>query len=1029
MKKTLRTFCILLFMLLFLSGAAYAQYFYGVTDPGSERWMSISGEHYQVIYPVGKDSLARAALASLEALSPDSFEGSGRVPGKKPFPVVLHPYYVQSNGTVVWAPKRMELNTLAPTGGYPQLWLDQLALHESRHVAQMRSLERGFISFMGVLAGEQATGIAAGLYTPKWFLEGDAVVAETENSNSGRGRQASFLAYYRASLLQGRTRSWNRWRFGSFKDYTPDHYALGYLLNTTARMKTNNPNLGWDVTRVMVRNFWNPLVRDVAFRKVTGYTPRELMRESERLYTEMWREELEERAPADKAEPIASAGSGDGWYSEFVSLVAANDTTFYLQQRSAKENAKLIKIVLGRDGGVTRTELATQSSGIMENLVYADSTLYWNEVEFHPRWSGAAYANLFSLNIATGESSRITRRSYLDNPDAASAPSCIAGHSGTLLTAVELFPTGESGATLLSADGERLRIIKAPSGMEMKEAALLGDSLYCTMVSKEGIGLYSTHVEESGWRCLIEPQHASMSKITITELPFSHKERLERVICFVSDASGVSGIYGVSLESGIVKQLYASAYGCSNPNIAGGRIFMTEMTLTGADLVAFTPDAPSAPGLYRRLPEEYKYQMAETLASQVEARRDVAGASAESAAGDSTAGMQALAEAPSSASSAAPVAKRYRKGAHLFNFHSWAPLWVDPDRLLSLSYDHFYEMVAPGATLFSQNRLGTATTVVGYSWHRGNSPVKSSLHAGHLRFRYSGLYPVLELSADVNSEEHFRTTLVRDEEKKSFVGHREYLKSPFVKVEGRAYIPLTFSYGGWVRGIIPQLSYKIENNRYNRISNGAPTADYASFDQLKYILQLYIMRPTATAAIYPRLGAGLLATYGHSLSGSSTFAPIGLIHSYFYLPGAYKTHSIRLDMDFQRLFAGGKTYLVDNIMTFPRGYSDDYIPKEIFKVGASYAIPVHPGDLDLGFFAYIKRLQIIPFADFARYRAFDRSSGTLFSFGADAIVEGHFFRIGAPVQIGLRYARTGDDVVSNGRRNYFALLFNIDFGN
>jgi hypothetical protein len=70
------------------------------------------------------------------------------------------------------------------------------------------------------------------------MLEGDAVIAETELTNSGRGRVASFLEYYRLSFLQNKHRNWDKWRFGSLKHYTPNVYAFGYLINSTIRYRT-----------------------------------------------------------------------------------------------------------------------------------------------------------------------------------------------------------------------------------------------------------------------------------------------------------------------------------------------------------------------------------------------------------------------------------------------------------------------------------------------------------------------------------------------------------------------------------------------------------------------------------------------------------------------------------------------------------------------------------------------------------------------------------------------------------------------
>ena len=61
-----------------------------------------------------------------------------------------------------------------------------------------------------------STGIGVGLYPSKAFLEGDAVIAETELTNAGRGRNADFMMYLRAAYLNGDYRDWDKWNFGSF---------------------------------------------------------------------------------------------------------------------------------------------------------------------------------------------------------------------------------------------------------------------------------------------------------------------------------------------------------------------------------------------------------------------------------------------------------------------------------------------------------------------------------------------------------------------------------------------------------------------------------------------------------------------------------------------------------------------------------------------------------------------------------------------------------------------------------------------
>ena len=53
----------------------------------------------------------------------------------------------------------------------------------------MESLNRGFSKCMTVLFGEQFTGVISAS-SALWFLEGDAVFAETALTESGRGRTA-----------------------------------------------------------------------------------------------------------------------------------------------------------------------------------------------------------------------------------------------------------------------------------------------------------------------------------------------------------------------------------------------------------------------------------------------------------------------------------------------------------------------------------------------------------------------------------------------------------------------------------------------------------------------------------------------------------------------------------------------------------------------------------------------------------------------------------------------------------------------
>ena len=195
---------------------AAAQFYSWGSEPAGSRWYQIKTQDYKVIYPEGLDSLARVYATLLEQVKEPLSVTSGFLPNqnfKWRMPVILHPWEVNSNGMVGWAPKRMELlTTPIAQAPLPQNWPEHLAIHESRHVCQTQYVNARPYHIWDVLLGEIGSGALAAIYCGPVFYEGDAVAAETELSLTGRGRNASFLEYYRVCFSQGDFRNWWRWR-------------------------------------------------------------------------------------------------------------------------------------------------------------------------------------------------------------------------------------------------------------------------------------------------------------------------------------------------------------------------------------------------------------------------------------------------------------------------------------------------------------------------------------------------------------------------------------------------------------------------------------------------------------------------------------------------------------------------------------------------------------------------------------------------------------------------------------------------
>ena len=128
------------------------------------------------------------------------------------------------------APLRAEFYEMPSQNIYPQIWQDQLTLHEYRHVVQINKMRQGMTQGLYYIFGEQGVALVMGLWLPFWFIEGDAVYSETILSKSGRGRVPEFIYTLKAQVLDKKIYKYDKASFGSYKDFVPDHYTLGYQL-------------------------------------------------------------------------------------------------------------------------------------------------------------------------------------------------------------------------------------------------------------------------------------------------------------------------------------------------------------------------------------------------------------------------------------------------------------------------------------------------------------------------------------------------------------------------------------------------------------------------------------------------------------------------------------------------------------------------------------------------------------------------------------------------------------------------------
>ena len=267
----MRRFAAILFLLgfLFFGGKpARAQYYSWGADAAALRWKHLRTEDVRVVFPDTASALAHRTLYYIQAVRPTITHGFSHPPLKIPF--VLHTENFQSNGLVMWMPKRIEFLTTPSVDSYSMPWVKQLVAHEYRHAVQYNNLNRGLIRILSYLIGQQGSTVGL-LFMPLWALEGDAVMNETEMSSYGRGRQPRFTIEYRALGYEVlRRRNCDKWFCGSFRDFVPDHYQMGYQMVAYGYDRYGDGI--WDKTlRYGVRNaYMLTFSTSVALRKFYG---------------------------------------------------------------------------------------------------------------------------------------------------------------------------------------------------------------------------------------------------------------------------------------------------------------------------------------------------------------------------------------------------------------------------------------------------------------------------------------------------------------------------------------------------------------------------------------------------------------------------------------------------------------------------------------------------------------------------------------------------------------------------------------
>ena len=957
---------IFLLILLGLTCTVYSQYYSTGQDPASIRWSRIKTDSFEIIFPRSFEYNAQHLAKVLNLTTKYETKSlSTKVPR---MPFVIHSSSTISNGLTVWAPRRIELYSCPPQDIYAEEWLEQLALHEYRHAVQTSMMNHGFTKALYYVFGQQATGAVLGLYLPQWFLEGDATVTETALSNSGRGRVASFSAPLRAQLLQKGIYSYDLATMGSYKTFTPNDYTLGYYLVAKGREQYGYDL--WDHTLKKVARLPFMVVPfNAGIKQKTGLWKTNFYRKiAEELLVEWQREE--DASWRSSYTRITNPDPSD--YTSFDRPQFLNDSTIVTSRWSNEDVRRLVLLSSnGREKSLCR--LGAYQPG---SLSVSGNRVVWAETRPDIRWENRSYSVIRMMKVGSGHAPSVWdkrtngRITDITNKSRYFAPALSS--DGRLLLAVRITEENRSFIDIIDTrSGKVLQSIAAPDNGLFLEPSWSPDTQKIVFILLTGQGKSLR---------IIEPE--SQHKTTILSPSFREiwgpPLFYQSYLLFSADYSGIENIYAIDTLTRQIYQVTSARFQATDPAIShdGNTLVYSDYNADG--MMVVTRDAD--PSRWIRLDSIYQqpFQLADAMAGQEGVNVQ------DSMIRDVRYGMRdknniepdRLSRIPDSGS--VYQVTRYRKAAHLFNIHSWAPVSIDANNL----------SLKPGVSVLSQNLLSTMFASAGYEYDLSERTGKF-----YLDLSYQGWFPVIGLNYSYGKRAGVGR-YTQTNETFRFTWNESSLKATIS-------VPLNLSRGLWYRSIQPIIS-----STWIYVIHDKTTPDKftkGSINTLDYRLYMYNYLRSNYQDVYPKWGQNLDIQYRHTPFTGNDMGSVFGIGGNLYFPGILRHHGIRIYGGYQRrwdnLVYG---YQFANLIAFPRGTEAIYTP-ELTSLSLNYKFPFLRLDASLGSVLYIKRFKMNLFCDWAHgYGGKDNQESL--STGFELTSEMHILRFLAPFELGVQGA-------------------------
>ncbi len=521
-----------------------AQSLDNLQDPPDIKWKTINTVHYKFIFPEEITADARRAANLAEYLYPAEIKTMPYL--FKHLTILLSNRSAIANGFVTLAPRRSEWYAVPfQQGSDDGGWYELLAVHELRHAAQFDMLNyHGLNNIWKFLGGELFVSAFNGMLIPRWFWEGDAVLTETLLSSGGRGRKADFKMGIRTLQLNRRRYSYYKSMLGSYKDFVPNPYPLGYLMVAYAR-KHYGAQVWSDILRRS--SWWSffPFAFTLASHNISGRFTADMYDDAMKEFRGLWQAQQDSL----KITPCRILSEKPNKYTGFLFPQAAENSAIYALKTGLADVPALVKIdTLGK-------ESISVPISPMNKISVSGGFAAWSSYRADLRWGKQSYSDLQTYNLKTGRIKTISRKKRFFAPALSADGKRIAATSFSSKRESRLVILNrENGALTQQAPNPQNRIIKTPAW------------------SADGKQIVFTAQSAAGKSLCIYDLHNGQVKTILnnTWLGITAPAFYKNFILFSSGLSEIDNIYAVDTVTTQIYQVTSRPFGAFNPSIIPG---------------------------------------------------------------------------------------------------------------------------------------------------------------------------------------------------------------------------------------------------------------------------------------------------------------------------------------------------------------------------------------------------------------------------------------------------------------------------